>query len=466
MSGPLSAAPAATRVNVLALDEAPFVDLGRGTRGRYGLCPVGNIMPNLANARTHSRRQVGKIARSMEAVGPLAPAVVDERLVLLAGEARLAACKQRGDATIPVVQVFGLSEAQKRAFLLADNRIAQDAGWDREKLYRQLPELTILFEDAELTIEDTGFAIAEIDELVADFDDGADPADTIPPQILNGPSVLRAGDLLALGRHRLLVGDGRDAAALDRLCTGEQASAAFLDPPYNVSIRDVVGRGRTKHGEFTLASGEMSRAEFVEFLTATLGQASRVSRSGAVHFVCMDRKHVRDLMEAGEAVYAANLDLVVWNKTNAGQGGLYRQQHELIGVFRVGKERHRDNVQMGKYGRNRSNVWTYPGANTFRTGRMDDLAAHPTVKPLKLVADALKDVTSPGDAVLDLFVGSGTTILAAEKVGRRALAMEIDPKYADVAVRRWQAVTGRDAVYEDSDMTFDELAAARTSGST
>ena len=449
------------KLNRFTLDEAPHVDLGRGVRGRYGLCPTGSILLNPANVRTHSKRQVGKIARSMEAAGPLAPAIIDERYVLLAGEARLAACKQRGEPTMPVVQVFGLSDAKKRAFLIADNRLAQDAGWDRQALFQQMPELTALLDEAAMTIEDTGFEVAELDELAADFGDGSDPQDDVAQALLNGPAVLRTGDLVTLGRHRLLVGDCREAASLDRLCAGEQAAAAFLDPPYNVSIRDVVGRGRTKHGEFSLASGEMSRAEFTTFLQATLGQAARVSRSGAVHYVCMDRKHVRDLMEVGEAVYGANLDLVVWNKTNAGQGGLYRQQHELIGVFRVGVERHRDNVQMGRFGRNRSNVWTYAGANTFRAGRMADLAAHPTVKPLRLVADALRDVTASGEAILDLFAGSGTTILAAEKVGRRALAMEIDPKYADVAVRRWQAMTRCDAMCEEGGVTYDELAAGR-----
>jgi DNA modification methylase len=171
----------------------------------------------------------------------------------------------------------------------------------------------------------------------------------------------------------------------------------------------------------------------------------------------MDGQHIRDLIEAGEAVYETYVDLVTWVKTNAGQGGLYRKQSEFIGVFRVGGAFHRNNVQMGKFGRNRSNVWTYAGANTLRAGRMDDLAAHPTVKPLRLVADALKDVTAPGDIVLDTFVGSGTTILAAERVGRRAVGLEIEPKYADIAVRRWQAATGRDAIHAQTALIFNDL---------
>ena len=225
--------------------------------------------------------------------------------------------------------------------------------------------------------------------------------------------------------------------------------------------RNIGGRGQHKHEDFAFASGEMSRPQFVRFLIATFEQAARVSRRGAVHFVCMDGKHIRDLIEAGEAVYEAYLDLVTWVKTNAGQGGLYRKQSEFIGVFRVGGAPNRNNVQMGKFGRNRSNVWTYAGANTFRSGRMEDLAAHPTVKPLRLVADALKDVTAPGEIVLDSFAGSGTTILAAERVGRQARALEIDPKYADIAIRRWQSATGRDAVHLETGLTFGELQRSR-----
>jgi DNA modification methylase len=450
------------RLNTFSFDDASVVDLGKNLRARYGLCPIVNISRNPANPHTHSKKQIRKIARSMEVAGPLAPVIVDENYMVWAGEARLDARLEAGHADIPVVQVFGLSEAQKRAFLLADNRIAADAGWDRKKLAQQIPELTVLFEEAGLTIEDTGFEIAEIDEIVLDFEEGgADADDAIAASILNGPPVLRVGDLVTLGDHRLVVGDARDSSALDRVLAGQEAAAAFLDPPYNVPARNIGGRGQFKHEDFAFAFGEMSRSQFVRFLIATLEQAARVSRPGAVHFVCMDGKHIRDLIEAGDAVYEAYLDLVTWVKTNAGQGGLYRKQSEFIGVFRVGRGPNRNNVQMGKFGRNRSNVWTYAGANTLRSGRMDDLAAHPTVKPLRLVADALKDVTAPGEIVLDTFAGSGTTILAADRVGRQARALEIDPKYADIAVRRWQSATGRDAVHLETGLTFGELQRSR-----
>ncbi len=270
--------------------------------------------------------------------------------------------------------------------------------------------------------------------------------------------VSKPGDLWQLGNHRLLCGDTRNRGHVDRLMGGERADASFTDPPYNVRVKDIVGRGRVKHGEFAMASGEMSRSDFIAFLEETLGLAAGVSRDGAVHYVCMDWRHIGELIEAGREVYSEMLNLVVWAKSNAGQGSFYRSQHEFIGVFRVGDAQHLNNVELGRHGRSRSNVWSYAGVNTFRAGRMDELAAHPTVKPVGMVADALKDSTRRGDIVLDPFSGAGTTILAAERVGRRAYALELEPKYVDVTIRRWQAFTRRDAVHAETGQTFDEVA--------
>jgi DNA modification methylase len=226
---------------------------------------------------------------------------------------------------------------------------------------------------------------------------------------------------------------------------------AFLDPPYNVRVKSVVGRGRIKHAEFAMASGEMSPGEFTAFLEETLGNTARVSRDGAVHFVCMDWRHVGELIEVGREIYGEMLNLVVWEKTNAGQGSFYRSKHELIGVFRVGEAKHLNNIELGRHGRSRSNVWHYAGVNTFRA----------TVKPVAMVADALKDCTRRGDIVLDTFAGAGTMILAAERVGRRAYSLELEPKYVDVAIRRWQAFTRRDAVHADTGQTFEDVAGDR-----
>lgn len=417
------------------------------------------LKPNSRNARTHSKKQIAQIAESIRTYGFTVPLLIDGDGLIIAGHGRLEAAKLLGLRGVPVIVLEGLSEAKKRALLLADNKLAENAGWNRETLAVELPELAELLIDEDLDISITGFEPVEIDQIITDFEaDSTDPADTIESAWQSAQVVSKPGDLWQLGNHRLLCGDSRNRDHLDRLMGRECAAMAFLDPPYNVRIKGIVGRGRMKHGEFAMASGEMSQSDFVAFLEATLGAAAAVSRNGAVHYVCMDWRHISELIEAGHEVYGEMLNLVVWAKSNAGQGSFYRSQHELIGVFRVGEGKHLNNVELGRHGRSRSNVWHYAGVNTFTNGRMDELSAHPTVKPVAMVADALKDCTRRGDGVLDSFSGAGTTILAAERVGRRAYALELEPKYVDVAVRRWQAFTRRDAVHADTGQTFEEVA--------
>ena len=420
------------------------------------------LKPNPRNARTHSKKQIRQIADSIVAYGFTVPLLADESLVTLAGHGRLGAAKLLGLSEVPVIVLEGLSEAKKRALLLADNKIGENAGWDRERLAMELPELTELLIDEDLDISITGFEPVEIDQILSDFEeDSADPADTMDSAWQSAQVVSKPGDLWQLGNHHLLCGDARNGDHLDRLMGRERAAMAFLDPPYNVRIRDVVGRGRVKHGEFAMASGEMSRTDFTVFLEETLGNAAGVSRDGAVHYVCMDWRHVAELIQAGRDVYGEMLNLAVWIKSNSGQGAFLRSRHELIGIFRVGEGKHLNNIQLGRHGRSRSNVWHYAGVNTFRAGRMDELAVHPTVKPVTMVADAMKDCTRRGDIVLDTFAGAGTTMLAAERVGRRAYSLELEPKYVDVAIRRWQAFTRRDAVQADTGQTFDDVAGGR-----
>lgn len=423
---------------------------------------LDHIKPHPRNTRTHSKKQIRQIADSIRAVGFASPVLIDENGVLLAGHGRLEAARLLGLKTIPAIVIDGLTEARKRALLLADNRIAQSAGWDRERLASELASLPELLVEDGLDITVTGFEPAEIDALHADFEDEAsDPADDFDPSHLAGPAVTRPNDFWQLGKHRLLCGNALDSTHLNRLMECERAHVAFLDPPYNVAIRSIVGRGHAKHREFAMASGEMSPEAFTTFLTETLALAAQVSIDGAVHYVCMDWRHIGELIAAGRAVYDTMLNLVTWVKSNAGQGSFYCSQHELIGVFRVGRSPHLNTVELGRHGRSRSNVWKYAGANTFRAGRMDDLRVHPTVKPVSMVADAIKDCTHRNHIVLDTFYGSGTTLLAAERVGRSARGMEIDPRYIDVAIRRWQAFTGRDAVHIETGLTFEEVAGGR-----
>lgn len=422
--------------------------------------PIETIKLNPKNARTHSRRQQRRIAASIRKFGFINPIIVDENRMALAGHGRLQAAREEGLTEVPVICLDHLTPLQKRAYLIADNRIAELAGWDRKILAVEFGELIDLMPLEGLDITITGFEVAEVDLLQADMASSADQAaDTV--LALPAKPVTRPGDLWGLGPSRLLCGDAQNVSSFTRLMAGASAAVVFCDPPYNVRARSIGGRGTIRHADFAFASGEMSKAQFRAFLRRTLRNAVRVSLDGAIHFVCMDWRHIADLIDVSDEFYGAMLNLVVWNKSNAGQGSLYRSQHELIAVFRVGDAAHRNNIELGRFGRNRSNVWNYAGVNTFGRGRMEALASHPTVKPVAMVADALLDCTAPNDIVLDQFVGSGTTILAAEKTGRIAYAMEYEPRYVDIAIKRWQATTGRDAVLLGDSRTFEEIAAAR-----
>lgn len=422
--------------------------------------PIGELKPNPKNARTHSQKQINKIRRSFKAFGPLNPILVDEENVILAGHGRAEAARQEGLTHLPVLRFCHLTEAQKRAYIIADNRIAADAGWDREPLALELGELFELLPLKGSDVTLTGFEVAKIDLLIADFSDAPKASDILPP--VPGNPTARPGDLWHLGSHRLLCGDARHFCSFERLMVGASAAAGFCDPPYNVPVKTIGGRGRIRHPEFAFASGEMSSTDFRKFLRVTLGNGAKVSRPGAVHYACIDWRHVSDLIAVGRELYDAMLNLVVWNKTNAGQGSFYRSQHELIGVFAVAGDAYRNNIELGRFGRNRSNVWTYPGVNTFGQGRLGALRSHPTVKPTAMVADALLDCTARGDVVLDQFAGSGTTILAAEKIGRKAYGIEFEPRYVDVAIMRWQDATKRDAVLVNDGRSFAEISYLRS----
>jgi DNA modification methylase len=431
-----------------------------GTTVRVQALPIDQIKLNRRNSRTHSGKQIRQIANSIVAFGFTNPLLITGDGTLIAGEGRYKAAQLLRLATVPVIVLAGLSPARQRALAIADNKIAENAGWDRERLAIEIPELAALLEAESLDVSILGFEAVEIDQLVTDFEENAaDPQDSIDSKWWQDRVVSKPGDLWLLGPHRLLCGDARSATDKARLMAHGRADVAFLDPPYNVRIGGVVGRGRTKHAEFAMASGEMSSADYVRFLGIALNAAASVSREGALHYVCTDWRHIAELLAAAKPVYGDTINIAVWVKSNAGQGSFYRSQHEFIGVFRVGKAPHLNNVELGRHGRSRSNVWHYAGVNSFRAGRMEELRAHPSAKPVALVADAIKDCTRRGDVVLDTFSGSGTTIMAAERVGRQARALEIEPRFVDVAIRRWQAFTGRDARHAESGLSFDEIAA-------
>ena len=424
--------------------------------------PVSTLKPYGRNPHTHSKKQVRQIAESIRTFGWTNPILIDATGGVIAGHGRLEAAKLLGLETVPTIRIEDMTEAQKRAYVLADNKLAENAGWDRDLLALELQGLLEMDIDFEVTA--TGFEMGEIDVLIEGLDgEGeADANDEAPPVEFDRPAITQPGELWTLGRHRLLCGDALDGQSYARVLDGNPAQMAFTDPPYNVSIDGhVCGLGKVKHAEFAMASGEMSETEFTAFLKTVFGHLVAHSIDGAIHFVCIDWRHLYELLTAGRGVYTELKNLCVWNKTNGGMGSLYRSKHEMIAVFKSGRAPHINNVSLGSHGRNRANVWDYRGVNAFGGDRDEALEMHPTVKPVAMVADAILDCSMRGGIVLDAFAGSGTTILAAERTGRRARAIELEPHYVDVAVRRFQDATGIDAVDADSGRTFAETEADR-----
>jgi DNA modification methylase len=420
-----------------------------------------DLPPAHRNARTHSDKQIAQLAASIRTFGFTNPVLIGADDNILAGHGRVAAAKMLGLTDIPTIRLDHLTESERRAYVIADNRLAELAGWDRALLAVEFQELTQ--EELGFEIEITGFETAEIDLLIEEIgSDQAEAVDQIPAHDPSAPQVTRCGDLWILGEHRLMCGNALEPRIHERLAGGEQARAVFIDPPYNVPIDGhVSGSGRIRHREFAMASGELTEAEFTDFLHRSLSNLAPHCTDGAVFFVCIDWRHLYELQTAARQAELLPLNLCVWAKTNAGMGSFYRSHHELVLVLKKGSGPHINNVQLGQYGRYRTNLWTYEGANSIRPSRRAELALHPTVKPTALVADAIKDVTRRGDLVLDSFAGSGTTILAAENTGRRCYAIELDPAYVDVAIRRWQDNTGEQAVHAESGSSFEQIANAR-----
>jgi DNA modification methylase len=426
---------------------------------------LSELKPNPKNPRCHSRQQIRQIAKSISAFGFNVPVLVDGDLNVVAGHGRIEACRQLGWTSVPTISLAHLTSVQAKAFLIADNRLTENSEWNDRLLAEQLKELSLLNVDFELDV--TGFELPEIDLRIESLSDGDaaedDPLDQIPAA--TGSVVTHPGDLWHLGQHRLLCGSALDAASYARLLDGEKAGLVFTDPPYNVAVQGhVSGKGAIQHREFAMASGEMTQAEFTDFLRQACVQLAAHSVPGSIHYLCMDWRHVGELLAAGKNIYAELLNVCVWVKHNGGMGSLYRSQHEFVFVFKNGAASHCNNVQLGKHGRNRTNVWNYRGANDF--GRATDegnlLAMHPTVKPVALVADALLDCSRRGDLVLDPFLGSGTTLIACERTGRRCCGVELDPPYIDTAIRRWQKYTGGVATNAATGQTFAEREEALT----
>jgi len=429
-----------------------------------GMSDIASLHPDPANARVHTQKHVQQLARSIEAFGFNCPILIDDHANVVAGHGRLLAAQQLGWKQVPTIRLEHLTPSQVRAYRLADNRLTDCSTWDDRLLAQQLKVLS----EAELDfdLEAIGFDLPEIDLRIQGLEE-EEGEESIPPEEENLPLVSQLGDVWKLGRHLLVCGNALESQTYVAL-GNEPAAMVFTDPPYNVPIAGHVGgKGRIQHPEFVMGTGELTRAEFTQFLKQSLGLISSHVAQGALLYICMDWRHLVELSTASEEQELEIKNLVVWDKGCGGMGSLYRSQHELIFVYKAGNAAHTNNVQLGRFGRNRTNVWSYPGANSFARESSEGnlLALHPTVKPLALVADALLDASRRGERVLDPFLGSGTTLIAAEKTGRIGLGIEMDPRYVDVAVRRWQRFTGQKAQHAVTGETFEVCGQMRTAQS-
>ena len=423
--------------------------------------PLGSLRAHPGNARTHSKHQIRQIAESIRVFGFTNPVMIDLDNRIIAGHGRVAAAKLLGMEQIPTLRLEGLSPDQIRAYVIADNKLAENAGWDKSILAIELQHLLNI--DTNFDVSITGFEVAEIDLLLSTGDTKPDADDTFEVEE-NSIAVTQPGDLWKLGKHRILCGSAIEEASYSTLMETKRAALVFIDGPYNVPIRgNVSGNGAIEHREFAMGSGEMSEPEFTSFLSSSFTLLARYSTAGSVHFVCMDWRHMGEVLTAGKQEYDSLLNVCVWVKNVGGMGSLYRSRHEMVFVFRNGKGKHPNNVQLGKFGRNRTNVWEYPSINSSsKTGDEGNLLAlHPTVKPVRMIADALLDCSARGELVLDSFLGSGSTLIAAERTGRICYGIELDPLYVDTAIKRWQRHTGDHAIHAVSGKRFDDIAKER-----
>jgi DNA methylase/ParB/Sulfiredoxin domain len=433
------------------------------SRGAYGngyvfsrdltpqLVPIASCKPLGRESRKHPPQQVRKLAASLDRFGFVLPILIDPDGRVVAGWGLVLAARQLGLGEVPAVSLTDLCEAELRVLRLALNRITDDAAWDGETLALEFSELLELAPQIDLEV--SGFEMGEIDVLLDGR--GLEQEDELPPIDASATPVSRVGDLWILGEHHLFCGDALRADSYAQVLGADKADMMFADPPYNVPVAGhVSGLGAVKHADFIMASGELSSAEFQSFLRTSLGHAASRSIDGAIHFICMDWRHQRELLAAGDDVYSKLMNLCVWNKSNAGMGSLYRSKHELVFVFKVGKGAHINNVALGRYGRHRTNVWDYVSQNALSGTAKGKLALHPTAKPVAMIADAMRDCSNRGGLILDPFGGAGTTLIAAERASRRASVIELNPIFVDVSIERWQRLTGGTAHHAESGQPF------------
>ncbi|WP_294622068.1 DNA modification methylase [uncultured Roseovarius sp.] len=400
-------------------------------------------------------KHVKRAARSIERFGFCEPVLVNGDEVV-DGHVRLKAALELGLENIPTIDVSHLDDDEIRLVRIALNKIQEQGTWDDFAL-----KLEFAYQlEINTNLSVTGFdaweidAVLEIGEAVEGGDDGDQVVQLPDP---NASSVSQTGDLWQLGKHLILCGNARSKPDVTTLVNGKPISMCFTDVPFNVPNKGHV-TSSSHHPEFLEAHGELSSPGYEDFLALTLGHASEALKPGGLLYTFIDWRHTKELSAALERIGLEQIQLCVWVKDHPGMGSFYRSQHELVYVVKKPGAAHCNNIMLGAHGRNRSNVWQFPGATGGKTDDADDFKSHPTVKPLKLIDEALLDVTGAGDVVLDPFLGSGSTLLAAERMQRRCLGLEISPAYVDLAIRRWQAMTGEEAVHVESGKTYDERA--------
>ena len=412
--------------------------------------------------RRAASKQIDSVIEAIQAFGFRVPILVkrtpqSDRYEVIDGHIRLEAARQLDALEVPCIIVDDLSDVEIRRLRLSLNKLQETGEWDDDGLKLEINDIIEIDGDFEFP----GFEPAEIEafRFGTDQSEDGDPADDFTGLADDDQiPVTKPGDVWILGDHCIFCGSARDGTEIATLLDGEVADAVFIDAPFNLPISGHVSTVQDRHPEFAEGSGEMSRDEFVGFLTETLGNVSVCLKPGGILYSCIDWRHVVEMMDAFGATGLKLLNICVWVKHAPGMGGLYRSQHELVLVGRRSGAGHLNNVQLGKFGRNRSNVWTYAGATGGKHDGDDDFNVHPTVKPIRLVVDALLDVTARGELVIDPFLGSGTTLLAAERTGRRCIGIEIEPRYVDLAIRRWQEMTGFMAIHSETGVTFDQMA--------
>ena len=431
--------------------------------------PLLSLSEYSNNPRTHSPEQIQQVAESIKAFGFISPIIVDPAGEVIAGHGRRAAAKLLVLKHVPVVCLDHLSDAQKKALRIADNRLAELAGRVKNRLAIEFSSLVEMGAECDLNfeLEITGFSYAAIDRTIEAAKKGkaSDPDDDFESGGTDRP-VSRLGDRWLLDDHAIICGDARDHEDHERVMGGQLAQTAMSDPPYNVKgDGHISGHGKIVHPDFIMAAGEMTEAQFTWFLTDFLRAVLNSLVQGAVLFLFMDWRDQREVLDAARSAGLTPLNFCVWDKGTGGMGSLYRSQHELVYVFKKGNARHKNRVEIGMHGCTRTKVWNYPGLASFGRGRLEQLAYHPTPKNCAMIADAIRDVSDRNDKVIDPFSGSGTTIIAAAKTRRCARVIELDPKYVDVSVRRWEDWSGKEARRADPGLTFVKQAARRAGNS-